>query len=510
MRLSALLCIATITLPVLAQEAPTTNERSDRKREPATQPTEEKPIVTEHDTTIGGQAVHYTATTGQIPLKDDAGKTKARIFFVAYEKKRDASDDVANRPITFVFNGGPGAASIWLHLGTAGPKRVVLPTDGSPPAPPYKLQSNEHSWLDVTDLVFIDPVGTGFSRPAEGEKSREWFGVAGDVESVGEFIRIYLTKYNRWPSPKFLAGESYGTTRAAGLSEHLHDRHGIDLNGIVLISTVLNFQTLSASPGNDLPYPLFLPTFTASAWYHKKLGPRLQNQDLTKTVDEAQKWAMETYLPALARGTSLSKDERQQIVAKLAEYSGLPVDYVERSFLRINPGRFQKSLLADRRKVIGRMDGRITGDDADPLNDTPDFDPSLTGYVGLFSSTFNDYVRRELKYEGSEWVNYEFLSPRVGQWDFGPAGTGYLNVATTLRECMTKVPSMRVMLASGYYDFATPFTAADYTINQMPLSADLRKNITHNYYEGGHMMYLNEPALGKLKRDLSEFYERAR
>jgi carboxypeptidase C (cathepsin A) len=509
MRLTVLFCLALASVSTLAQEAPTTDERPDRKREPATQPVEEKPVATEHETTIGGNRINYIATTGQIPLKDDAGKTKARIFFVAYERKRDASDDVATRPVTFVFNGGPGAASIWLHLGTAGPKRVALPTDGTPPSPPYKLQANEHSWLDLTDLVFIDPVGTGFSRPAEGEKSREWFGVTGDIESVGEFIRIFLTKYHRWPSPKFLAGESYGTTRAAGLSEHLHDRHGIDLNGIVLISTVLNFQTLRPEPGNDLPYPLFLPTYTASAWYHKKLAPRLQNQDLKKTLDEAQAFALGTYLPALARGASLADEERKQIIAKLAEYSGLPVDYVERSFLRVSPGRFQKSLLADRRKLIGRMDGRITGDDADPLNDTPDFDPSLTGYVGLFSSTFNDYVRRELKYEGSAWINYEFLSPRVGAWDFGPAGSGYLNVATTLRECMAKVPTMKVMLASGYYDFATPFTAADYTINQMPLSNAMRNNITHEYYEGGHMMYLNEPSLAKLKRDLTEFYRRA-
>ena len=509
MRLILLMC----TL-LFAQEAPTTtttttdeSPRARRDDKSTTQPAEETPVVTEHETTIGGQRIMYTARAGQIPLKDDAGKTKARIFFVAYERTRGAGDDVAARPLTFVFNGGPGAASLWLHLGTAGPKRVVLPADGTPPAPPYKLQANEHSWLDVTDLVFIDPVGTGFSRPAEGEKSREWFGVTGDVESVGEFIRIFLTLYDRWPSPKFLAGESYGTTRAAGLSEYLHDRHGIDLNGIVLISTVLNFQTLRPEAGNDLPYPLFLPTYTASAWFHKKLPARLQDQPLAKTIEEAQAWATGTYLPSLARGAALTADERQEIVAKLGEYTGLPREYVERSFLRVSPSRFQKSLLADRRKVIGRMDGRISGDDADPLNDTPDFDPSLTGYVGLFSSTFNDYVRRELKYDASRWTNYEFLSPRVGPWDFGPAGSGYLNVATTLRECMTKVPSMRVMLASGYYDFATPFAAADYTINQMPLSDELRKNITHDYYEGGHMMYLNEPSLVKLKQDLVRFYD---
>jgi carboxypeptidase C (cathepsin A) len=473
---------------------------------PATQPAEEQPAVTEHEITIDGQPLRYTATAAQIPLKDDAGKVRGRIFFIAYEKKREASDDVANRPVTFIFNGGPGAASVWLHLGTAGPKRVVLPDDGTPPAPPYRLDTNPHTWLDLTDLVFIDPVGTGFSRPAENERAREFYGVEGDVASVADFIRIYLTRYGRWASPKFLAGESYGTTRAAGLSEHLHDRFGIDLSGIVLVSTVLNFQTIQPSAGNDLPYPLFLPTYTASAWFHKKLPPELQG-DLQKAVEQSQRWAIDQYMPALMKGTSLTEAERKNVAQKLAMYSGLPLEAVERGNLRISPHRFEKMLLADQRRVIGRMDGRITGHDADALDDTPDHDPSLTGYVGLFSETFNHYIRGELKYESE--LAYEFLSPRVHGWDFGPAGRGYLNVATTLRECMTKVPSMRVMLASGYYDLATPFGAADYTINQMPLSDELRANITHHYYEGGHMMYLNEPSLAKLKKDLASFYELA-
>ncbi len=515
-----LLCVGWITSIARGQEAePSTapagegaelprmprgvRARSDAA--PATQPSDEKPVATEHEITLGGKPFKYSATAGQIPLKDDSGKTKARIFFVAYEKKRDPSDDVAKRPITFVFNGGPGAAAIWLHLGTAGPKRVVLPDDGTPPPPPYQLETNDSTWLDLTDLVFIDPVGTGFSRIAEGEQPRQFYSVEGDVQSVADFIRLYLTRYQRWSSPKFIAGESYGTTRAAGLSEYLHDRYGIDLNGIVLISTVLNFQTLEPRAGNDLPYPLFLPTYTASAWFHGMLPD--QRRKLPELLAEVQQFALTEYTSALAQGASLDEASRQKIIDKLVSYTGLPREYVEKSRLRISPARFQKALLAEKQLVIGRMDGRISGFDADWLDDRPDFDPSMSGYVGLFSSTFNDYIRRELKYENEQ--PYEFLSSRVGQWDWGPAGSGYLNVATTLRECMTKVPSMRVMLASGYYDLATPFTGADYTVNQMPLSDDLRKNISHSYYEGGHMMYLNRPSLEKLKRDLTEFYEAA-
>lgn len=510
-----LLCIGLIPSAARSQESePATAPSVDSPHQPrglrarpdgaaATQPAEEKPVATEHEIVLDGKTLKYTATAGLIPLKDDAGKVKARIFFVAYEKKRDESEQVAARPITFVFNGGPGAASIWLHLGTAGPKRVHLAEDGTPPAPPYRLEVNDSTWLDLTDLVFIDPVGTGFSRPAEGEQPKQFYSVEGDVQSVADFIRLFLTRYQRWPSPKFLAGESYGTTRAAALSEHLHDRYGIDLNGIVLVSTVLNFQTIEQRAGNDLPYPLFLPTYTACAWFHKKLpgAPK----DLANVVDEARQWAVNEYLPALARGASLDEASRKQVIDKLVQYTGLPRDYVEKSNLRIGAARFEKALLADQQRVIGRMDGRITGHDADPLRERPDFDPSMSGYVGLFSSTFNDYVRGELKYQNEQ--PYEFLSGI--DWDWGRAGSGYLNVATTLRECMTQVPAMKVMFASGYYDLATPFTAADYTINQMPLSDELRKNITHHYYEGGHMMYLNRPSLLKLKRDLQEFYRKA-
>jgi carboxypeptidase C (cathepsin A) len=477
-----------------------------RESEDSDKPTKpDKPVTTEHEITIDGKPLKYRATTGLMPLKDDAGKPRAKVFYVYYEKAGE-KEEVAARPVTFVFNGGPGSASIWLHLGTAGPKRVQISDDGTPPAPPYKLQDNPYSWLSFTDLVFIDPVGTGFSRPSDAERAREFYGVQGDISSVADFIRLFCTNYGRWPSPKFLAGESYGTTRAAGLSEYLHDRFGTEMNGIVLISTVLNFQTINPSAGNDLPFPLFLPGYTACAWYHKKLSPELQ-ANLKAAVDAAQTWAMTDYAAALAKGTSLDDASRQRVVDKLVEFTGLPREYVNRSNLKVGPSRFEKALLADQRKVIGRMDGRITGFDADPLNDTPDFDPSMSGYMGLFTATFNDYVRNELKYEDD--AVYEVLSSRVSPWDFGPAGSGYLNVATTLREAMTKSPSLKVLVASGYFDLATPFAAADYTIDQMPLSKELRSNITQTYYEGGHMMYLARPALVQLHADLKSFYESA-
>ena len=303
----------------------------------------------------------YRSTAGQIPLTDDNGKIRARIFFVYYQQTGTTAASEPSeetRPVTFVFNGGPGAASVWLHLGTAGPKKVHLPEDGSPPEPPYRLEDNPFTWLSFSDLVFIDPVGTGFSRPNEPERAREFYGVQGDIASVADFIRLFCTKYERWPSPKFLAGESYGTTCAAGLSEFLHDRYGVDLNGIVLISTVLNFQTLSPSPGNDLPYALYLPSYATSAWYHKKLSPRLQQMSVDKVAAEVEAWSMSEYSSALAKGTSIDDAAREATVQKLVEYSGLPIEYVRKSNLKISPARFEKALLADQRKVIGRMDTR--------------------------------------------------------------------------------------------------------------------------------------------------------
>jgi carboxypeptidase C (cathepsin A) len=480
---------------------PTTSPEVHASR-PATQAAEgQQTRITEHALRIGDVTLNYQARAGFIPLKDNEGKTRAQVFVVAYDKDLSA-EQRRDRPITFVFNGGPGAAAIWLHLGTAGPKRVGVPENGALPAPPYRLEDNPYTWLDFTDLVFIDPVGTGFSR-AEGDRAKEFYNVEGDIASVADVIRLYLTLHDRWASPKFIAGESYGTTRAAGLSSYLHDRFGIDASGIVLISTVLNFQTLSFPPGNDMPYPLWLPSYTAVAWYHKKLPQDLQAKPLAEVVTEAQKWATDTYMPALLRGTSLDDGARQQMERQLARYTGLPLEYVRRSHLKITPGRFEKTLLRDDDKLIGRMDARIIGHDAHPLNDEPDYDPSLSGFFGVFSTCFNDYVKSELKFESER--PYEFLTS-VGPWDF--SREGYLDVSTRLSSAITQVPSMKVMIASGYFDLATPFGAADHTVNQMPLGS-LRKNITQKYYEGGHMLYLNHPSLVKLHDDLRAFYQAA-
>lgn len=469
---------------------------------PATQAELVKASVTEHELKIEGNALKYKATAGTLAMKDEAGKSKADMFFVAYEKLGDEG----GRPITFVFNGGPGAAAVWLHLGTAGPKRVDLTEIGEVPPPPHTVVDNPDTWLRFTDLVFIDPVGTGFSRPAQGEDPKQFFGVEQDIASMGDFIRLYTTRYQRWNSPKFLAGESYGTTRAAALSEYLMDRLGIGLNGIVFISTVLNFQTLDFGPETDLPYPLYLPSYTANAWYHKKLSPELQ-KDREAAVKESRDWALGEYAAALAKGDALSDAERTKVEEKLARLTGLPTDIVHRADMRIDLNLFRSTLLRDSRQLIGRFDGRITGYDPDAGSPSAEFDPSLPGYLTTYTSAFNTYVRQELKYESD--LPYEVLTGRVRPWDYGPAGNGYLYVANRLRNAMIKDPYLKVMFASGYYDLATPFFATDYTVNHLSVGPTLRKNISQTYYDGGHMMYHNRADLKKLGSDIGHFMEQS-
>jgi len=496
--------------------AATQPSQGEDKPQGALQGEVEKASTTEHEVTIGDELVKYRATAGTMPMKDEAGKLKATVFFIAYEKDKkcdpDSADsesaeaDPAKRPITFVFNGGPGAAAVWLHLGTAGPRRIELLEDGAVPAPPYRLIDNPCSWLAATDLVFIDPVGTGFSRPAEGEKREQFYGVTEDISWVADFIRLYVTKYERWLSPKFLAGESYGTTRAAGLSEHLLKRFGITLNGMILISSVLDFQTLDPGDSNDLPYVLYLPSYTAVAWYYQKLPDELQ-ADRVKTLKEVEQWASSTYTIALARGNALPDEQRPTIVRRLASYTGLPAELIEKSNLRIV---FQKYLLADERKLLGRFDARITGFDPEPMSNRPTYDPSLTSYLPVYSTTFNDYVRRELKYESV--LPYEVLSDRVRPWKFGESGEsghGYLSVVENLRSAMVKSPHLKILFASGRYDLATPYSASDYTIHRLDLGRELQANITHNYYLGGHMMYHNQASQKQLQADVVAFIRSA-
>jgi carboxypeptidase C (cathepsin A) len=427
------------------------------------------------------------------------------MFFVAYTL-HDAGD-VAKRPVTFSFNGGPGSSSVWLHLGVLGPRRVLMDDVGHLPQPPYRLTDNEHTLLEDTDLVFIDPVGTGYSRAVVGEKGKAFHTFKRDIESVGDFIRLYTTRYRRWASPKFLIGESYGTTRAAGLSGYLQDRHGMYLNGLMLVSSVLDFQTLFFLPTNDVPYIVYLPSYAATAWYHKRLDPKLQ-KSLRATIDEARAFALGEYASALLQGDALPARDRARIAAKLARYTGLSADYIERSRLRIEIMRFCKELLREKRRTVGRLDSRFIGIDRDAAGEQFEQDPSMANIMGPYTATFNDYVRRELGYESD--LPYEILSFKTHEaWRFDDHENRYVEVADTLRKAIHTNPHLKVFVANGYYDLATPFLATEYTFDHLALDESLRGNVSMAYYEAGHMMYIHKASLAQLKKDLTAFVRAA-
>ncbi len=466
-------------------------------------PAVERLVKTQHTITVRGQKIPYTATAGTLVLKKDDEKPKASIFFIAYT--RDDVTDKSTRPIQFTFNGGPGSSSVWLHMGAFGPKRVVLGPEGEQPAPPFRVVDNEDTPLTFTDLVFIDPVTTGFSRNAPGENPAQFHSVEGDLESVADFIRLYLTKFERWPSPKFLAGESYGTTRAAGLSQVLLER-GIYLNGITLISSILNFETASFATGNDLAYILFLPTYTASAWYHKKLAPDLQ-ADLQKAIGESKRYAANEYTLALMKGDRIGAQDRTAVAKQLARLTGLPQHYIELANLRISIGRFTKELLRDDRRSVGRYDSRLEGIDLDAVGEHPEYDPSYAAVLGAFTSVFNSYVRGELNYDTD--LPYEILTSKVQPWSYGQYQNRYVNVAEGLRRAMTENPNLRVMVANGYYDLATPFFATEYTMNHLGLDPTLSSHVSLTYCDAGHMMYTKKSCLDSLYKAMTGFYEAA-
>ncbi|MEQ8762396.1 MAG: peptidase S10 [Planctomycetota bacterium] len=458
--------------------------------------------VTQHTLELEGQEpIHYYATTGYKQLRSDSGEEKAKIFFMAYTRSDQGSE--SDRPITFTFNGGPGSSSVWLHLGALGPRRVAMGDDGEQPGPPYRVTDNIGTWLGFTDLVFLDPVSTGYSRATKAEEAGEYHGLEGDIQSVGEFIRLYLTQHQRWASPKFLCGESYGTTRAAGLSGYLQ-QNGIALNGIVLVSAILEFQTARFDRGNDLPYALFLPTYTATAWYHERLPEDLQG-DLRATLDEVEAFAEGEYVSALMKGAKLSGEQRRYIAEKLSRYTGLDVDYLEQTNLRIDIQRFCKELMRDGARTVGRLDSRYVGTDYDSAGETPSYDPSMSAIRGPYTGAFNAYVREELGYKND--LPYEILTGRVHPWTYGSeSDQGYIEVASRLRSAISQNPGLKVLVAAGYYDLATPYFAAEYTMNHLGLDPSLQGNIRFTYFESGHMMYVRKPDLLKLQQDAHEFY----
>lgn len=456
--------------------------------------------TTQHTVRIGAATVAYTARAGTMVMKDEEGKPTASMFFVSYTK--DGADP-ATRPITYTFNGGPGSSSIWLHMGAFGPKRVNYRDDeGHAAAPPYKLVDNEYSILDITDLVFIDPVTTGFSRAIPLKDASRFHGVQKDIESVGDFIRLWTTRYTRWSSPKYIAGESYGTTRAAGLAGYLQ-KDGMYLNGMMLISSILNFGTARFDSGNDLPYILFLPTYSATAWYHKKLPADLQSLTLDQVASAAERFALGEYTEALMQGDRITDERRRDIVAKVSRFTGLSPEYVERANMRIRIDRFDKELLRPQRRTVGRLDSRFTGIDLDAAGERPEFDPSMAAISGEYTAAFNDYVRRDLKFESD--LPYEVLTDKVRPWSYDSNTNRYVDVGETLRAAMSSNPYLRVFVGNGYYDLATPFAATNYTFARLGLDPEIRKNVSMDFYASGHMMYIDRTAHARLKKGVAAF-----
>jgi len=491
-----LLSCAAAALPVFAAEGEKEKEGEKDKGSEKEAGEKETKSVTEGEVVIGGQKIGYTATAGTLPLTKADGEKRASVFYISYERKN--AGEAGKRPVTFCFNGGPGSSSVWLHLGAFGPRRVVLPPGGVESAtPPFQMAANEHSLLDVTDLVFIDPVSTGFSRAVKPDDAKQFHGYSEDLEAVGEFIRRYVSRNNRWGSPKFVAGESYGGLRAAGLAGHLQERYGMYLNGIAVVSGVVDFKTLSPDAGNDVPYLAFLSSMTATAHYHKKLPPDLQQGDVRTAVQLASAYAQGDYAAALLRGHTLPAAALAEVAAQLARLTGLPAELWVRERLRIGAGTFRRKLLEAENQVVGRFDARAVADASS------NEDPSYANVYGVFSTLLNAYVRGELKYDSD--LAYEVLTREVHPWSYAGFAGRYVSSAGELGEAMTNNPSLRVFVACGHYDLATPAGGIEHTFNHLPADPARLTNVSYGYYEGGHMMYSNLDSLARLNADMRAF-----
>jgi carboxypeptidase C (cathepsin A) len=472
-----------------AEQGAAAGEGAQSKKEKPTVP-EEKSAVTHHSARIGGQTINYTATAATYNIKADDGTVKATMFYVAYVK--EGVTDPAKRPVSFVYNGGPGSASLFTHMGM-GPKRVVLTPDGHGMPAPYTTVDNEDSFLDATDLVFIDAISTGYSRPAPGEATAQFHGIIEDANWFADFIYQYITRTERWASPKFLLGESYGTTRSAELAGVIQERHQIYLNGIALLSSVA-----FSNWGGDDRTIFFLPTYVTTAWYHHLLPTDLQSLSVDQVAQRAREFAHGEYAQALEKGDQLSQEEHQKVVTDLAHYTGLSTKFIEEANLRVSPFRWFKELERDKRRTIGRLDSRFEGMDVDAAGERNEYDPSEASYEGAFVATFHDYVKRELKWDSDA---YYTVSANVSPWD----QTGNTAVAEVLRAAMTQQTYLKVLVLCGYYDVATPFNGIENTFAHMNLEPPVRKNVSFAYYEGGHMMYIDEKEHHKLHKDIDDF-----
>jgi len=482
-------------------ESAEADKDKDKEKEEHYDVTEVAPVITHHRIALDGKTLSYTATAGRLPIKRGDGKIEAEMFFVAYTLD---GQEAAKRPLTFAFNGGPGSASVWLHMGALGPKRVVLQPNGFMPAAPYRLEDNPNTLLDRSDIVMVDAMATGYSRAATADLTKKFLGLKGDVEAFGEFIRLYISRYDRWSSPLFLLGESYGTTRAAGIAGYLAD-HGIAFNGVTLLSMAVDFQTLEWNKSNDLPYILLAPTFNMIAGYHHKLSADLA-QDMAKTRAEVVHWAMNDYALALGKGDAMTPEERRKIVEQLAGYTGLRPEVVETHNLRIDVPTFTHELLLDQKLRVGRLDGRFSSPDPDGERF---YDPTGAAILPPYTSAFNGYLRTELNYKSDmPYKVFAFDEGGFQKWEWGNAVEGFPSTAGGLRSAMIKNPYMKILVMEGYYDLATPFAAADWTMDHLNLDAKYRQNVSYATYVSGHMVYIDRAEHTKMKKDLVDFMEK--
>ncbi len=436
----------------------------------------------------------YTTHAAQLSLRNDTGDEQCRMFYVAYTKDGESAN---RRPVTFCFNGGPGSATIWLHMGGLGPKMAPLKDDGSLPPPPYAAVENPDHWLDFTDLVFVDAPGTGFSRIARQELASQYFGVQPDIAAFTSFVRGWLTEQNRWDSPLFIAGESYGGIRGSGLCGSLFGA-GIAVNGFISISGTSNYMTLDTMRGNDYPYVGFLPTLAATAWYHKKANPKYKTVE--SIVEDATKWVEETYVPALSRGDSLSAVEKDRIAQKMSELIGIRKDYILGANLRVSEFAFFRELLRDQGLMVGRYDARLTGPVETPSGGGSEPDPSDQAITSPFTSALHSYLARDLKVKSQmPYLNFG----RVNPWT-EPQGS-YAETASALRGVIARNPYFRVLYACSYYDMACPFYATTYTVNHMGLNEEARSRVSYTYYPSGHMMYIEKGSRRKFTADVAKF-----
>jgi carboxypeptidase C (cathepsin A) len=509
---------------------------SDKADGDKASPKEEEPVlsVTAHSVAVDGKVINYHATAGYMlvkveegkPLpttqrgrghdgdaaadaaKDDAPKFRdgvkpvAKVFFIAYTL--DDVTDPSKRPVTFLFNGGPGSSSLWLHMGSVAPRRAALTDDGESTPPPYGITDNRSTWLDKTDLVFIDPVSTGFSRPESKEDLKQFHGLKEDIASVGEFIRLYTTRNTRWLSPKFIMGESYGTTRAAGLADYLQNRYGLYLNGLILVSSALEYQTFIFSPQNLDPYIYYLPSFATAAWYHHKLSAAMEAKSVSEIAAEARLFAAGEYSAALHAGDTLPEAQKAHVADELSRFTGIPAADYRLLNLKMTDALFATKLLFNERRYLGEYDARFTGVSYTP-GDTEAanfYDPSMEAVEAPMTAAFNDYIRRELKYESD--LPYEDLLD-VSPWNWGDPENGFPNTAENLRQVMTRNPYLKVWITCSYFDLSTPFFAAENVVAGLNLDPSIRPNLRMTYYEAGHMLYIRSQAQAKLKADFLSF-----